>query len=353
MRRKGLAYTKTVRAKGKVYVYFDTGEKDARGKVIYKPLPSPSDKSFGSVYAAMLGHRERRTEHGALTVKAFVEQYHASQKFLKLQPSTQKLYRIYQGRFADMLPTAPADRIERLDIVTLFDRMSSKTPGAANMLIASVSALYRWGRRAGLVTNRPADDIDENDLGEHEPWPDELLRAALESDDPTVRMAVHLLYYTAQRIGDVAAMRWSMISDGVLTIRQQKTRKDMVIPLHPALCRELDSRDRDLRTILLNDDGKAFNEGTLRRVIQNWAKGRGVKIVPHGLRKNAVNALLEVGCSVAQTAAISGQSLRMVEYYARRRSQSSLARSAMKLWGGTEMELSNGMENSSEKGGKA
>lgn len=356
MRRKGLPYTKTVRAKGKTYLYFDTGEKDARGKAIYKPLPSQSDKSFGSVYAGMLGHRAKRDgAEKVLTVTDMVRAYQESPKFTGLAASTQKLYRIYQGRFAQMLPTAPAGQIERADIVALFDKMA-KTPGAANMLLASISALYRWGRRGGHVSNRPADDIDPNEIGEHDPWPAELLNAALVSDNRTVRVAVHLLYYTAQRIGDVAAMRWSMISDGAIVMTPQKTKKsrgEMIIPLHPALARELDRHERDLRTILLNDEGRAFNERTLRKVVQDWAKGQGNKIVPHGLRKNAVNALLEVGCTVAQTAAISGQSFQMVEHYARMRNQSKLARSAMKLWGGTESESSNHMENSSEKGGKA
>jgi len=336
MRRKGLAYTKTVRSKGKVYVYFDTGDKDDRGNPIYKPLPR--DKTFGAVYAAMLGHRARRGGGDILTVADLVKKYQTSPKFTSLAPSTQKLYRIYQGRLADMLPTAPAERIDRTDIVKLFDKMSG-TPGAANMLLASISALYRWGRRGGYVTNRPADDIDANELGEHDPWPGGLLTAALACDDETVRLAVHLLYYTAQRIGDVAAMRWSMISDGVMTITPQKTKKtrgEMIIPLHPLLSAELDRHNRDLRTILLRDDGKSFDERTLRKTLQDWAAGQGEKIVPHGLRKNAVNALLEVGCSVAQTAAISGQSLQMVEHYARLRSQSKLARSAMKLWGGTD-----------------
>ncbi|HKR17619.1 site-specific integrase [Rhizorhapis sp.] len=338
-----MPYTKTVRSKGKVYVYFDTGEKDQRGNIIYKPLPPQSDAKFGTVYAAMLGHRSRHSMPSVLTAAELVGKYQASAQFARLAASTQKLYRIYQGRFVTMLPTAPAGEIERSDIVALFDRMGG-TPGAANMLIASVSALYRWGRRGGLVANRPTDDIDPNELGEHEPWPQELLNAALASDDDTLRLAVHLLYYTAQRIGDVAAMRWSMISDGVITMRQQKTRKDMIIPLHPALVRELDRHSRDLRTILLNG-GKAFNESSLRRLIQNWAKEQGQKIVPHGLRKNAVNALLEEGCTVAQTAAISGQSMQMVEHYAKLRNQASLARSAMKLWSGTESESSNRMEN--------
>jgi hypothetical protein len=52
------------------------------------------------------------------------------------------------------------------------------------------------------------------------------------------------------------------------------------------------------------------------------------------LRKNAVNALLEVGCSVPETAAISGQSLRVVEHYAKERNQRKLASAAILRWEG-------------------
>jgi len=53
---------------------------------------------------------------------------------------------------------------------------------------------------------------------------------------------------------------------------------------------------------------------------------------PHGLRKNAVCALLEAGCSEAETAAITGQSIPMVMHYAKKVNQKRLATSAMAKW---------------------
>ena len=58
----------------------------------------------------------------------------------------------------------------------------------------------------------------------------------------------------------------------------------------------------------------------------------------HGLRKNAVNMLLEVGCSEEQVAAIVGMSAAMVHHYAKEVSKFRLARSAMKI-------LENGWES--------
>ena len=351
MRRKSLAYVKTVRARGHVYHYFDTGEK-VDGKPVHKRLPAKTDPTFGRVYAAMLGHRSRRGQT-TLTVIDFVEKYQASKQFEKLSEATRRLYRTYQRRFVEALPTAPAGEVESSDIVALFEKMAA-TPGAANMMLASVGALYKWGRSSTvrLVTNRPTDDIDPNDIGEHSPWPRELLEEALNAEDDTIRLAVHLLYYTAQRIGDVVKMRWTAIEDGSLSVHQQKTRKDLRIAIHPELARELAGRSRDLRPILLNSDGEPFLTARLRHAIQKWASDRGHAVVPHGLRKNAVIALLEAGCTVVEAAAVSGQSLRVVEYYAKQRDQHRLAKTAVLKWSGTGRESSNNRKTPDVKGSK-
>jgi len=68
------------------------------------------------------------------------------------------------------------------------------------------------------------------------------------------------------------------------------------------------------------------------RTLGRFANDHGAHAVPHGLRKNAVNALLESGCSVAEVAAITGQSLRMVEHYAKGRDQAALGEAAILKW---------------------
>jgi hypothetical protein len=52
----------------------------------------------------------------------------------------------------------------------------------------------------------------------------------------------------------------------------------------------------------------------------------------HGLRKSAVCFLLEAGCTVAETQAISGQSLQMVEHYSAMMNRRKLAASAILKW---------------------
>ena len=76
--------------------------------------------------------------------------------------------------------------------------------------------------------------------------------------------------------------------------------------------------------------GKPLQPDTLRLRIQEAV---GSQYVPHGLRKNAVNALLECGCTSAETASITGQTLQIVEHYAKRVNNRKLAKKAMQKWG--------------------
>ncbi|UXC93090.1 tyrosine-type recombinase/integrase [Sphingobium sp. RSMS] len=331
--KSGLLYVKTTTSKGHRYWYFDTGTLDARGKKVFARLPSISDKAaFGTAYAAMLGHRTRRMNAaGALTLANVIALYRKSQRYTSLAAGSKRIYDIYLSELERMLGMGPANEITRGDIVLMVDKRADQ-PAAANMLLKVTRAMFKWARSRGHVTADPCTDIDLNDLGEHQPWPDDLLAEALAADDPQVRLAVHLLYFTAQRIGDVVAMKFGDIKEGSLFVRQQKTGKELDIPVHKSLAAELAKSGRQIGPILINDRGKPVSVAFLRGRLQKWAKTRGKEIVPHGLRKNAVMALLEADCTVAQTAAISGQTLQMVEHYAKQRDQKRLAKGAIAKW---------------------
>jgi integrase len=330
MRRKGLLHTKTVTIRGRAYVYFKTGRKDAKGKAILVRLPQPGTPQFGATYAGLLAAMHRTPTEADITVGQLIDKYEDSPKFKTRAEGTKRIYRIYLDQFRAMLPTAPAGELERKDMAVLLDKKAA-TPSAANSLLKIVSALYAWGRERGLVENDPCKDIALHEGGEHEKWPDAAVALGLTADDRRIRLAVHLLLYTAQRIGDVCALRWSNIEGDAICLTQQKTGRYLEIPIHKKLRAELATHERTLGTIMAMG-GKPATPAALRRYIQIFASERGHVIVPHGLRKNAVNALLEAGCSVAETAAISGQSLKLVEHYAKGRSQAKLGRAAIARW---------------------
>jgi integrase len=339
MRKVRLPHVKAVTSKGRTYYYFDTGGTKPNGRPLLIRLPDPTTAQFGTALHQAQAARERRKPPsevtGEISLPVLVDLYEKSEAFRKRAPATQRSYLLYLGKLAEEFDTFPASALERKDVVGLADRMADR-PSAANQLVRSTGALYAWARKRGHVTIRPTDDIEMNEEGEHEPWPAELLAAALADPDPRISVPVAVLYYTGQRIGDVCKMRWGDIQpDGTtIYVSQQKSqgRTELFIPMHSALLAALASLKRNGMAIVAQEDGRPLSQKALRDRLKAWASSRGFAIVPHGLRKNAVNALLEAGCSAAQVAAITGQSLQIVEHYARRRDKTVLGQAAILKW---------------------
>lgn len=306
---------------GKNYPYFNTGQKKD-GKVIYTPLPQRSAANFWDVYYALCAARTKR-ERPAYTVASLVDEYLASQTFARLAGSTQANYRVHAEKMKAEWGEFPANDLQSSD-VRLAVEGGKWRAGTANMVLAVVGTVYRWGRRNKALTINPVRDVERQEMGEYEPWPDDVLDAALACEDREVRLAVHLLYYTGQRIGDVMKMRWGDIRDGHIYVKQQKTGKVVEPPLISDLVAELDWTPREGLTII-----HGIKVTRLRKKIKAFTEAHGVKVVPHGLRKNAVIAFLYAGCTVPEVAAITGQTHQVVEHYAAQVSRRTLSKAAV------------------------
>src|SRR3546814_8970740 len=72
--------------------------------------------------------------------------------------------------------------------------------------------------------------------------------------------------------------------------------------------------------ILSNQQGARLTPATFRE----WCKRATGRYTPHGLRKNATNALFQSGCTTAEVASVTGhKTLAMLELYGRDRGQRS------------------------------
>ena len=88
--------------------------------------------------------------------------------------------------------------------------------------------------------------------------------------------------------------------------------------------------------ILSNRRGDPLTAGTLLKWCWHFSKDFGLKLGPHGLRKNATIELFEAGCTAAEAASVTGhKSLAMLEHYGKLRSQSKLATAGIGKWAGT------------------
>ena len=327
-----LEHVKYVRSNGRIYAYFNTGQKE-NGKVIYQRLPDPASAQFFASYGQLKASRARR-EAPQYTVRVLLSEYLASAKFEDKAKSTQALYRIQLKKAAALLGDYPAHSITPGAVRIIMEGEGMPMP-SRNAFISAIGAAYTWARRAGKTECEPVKDIEREKGGSHDPWPEDILDKALESDDALVRLAVHLLYFTGQRIGDVCKLRWGDIRDGVVHVLPQKTRRHkrlsapLEIPLSSELAAILDATAPQGITILTDGEGRPLQPQALRRRLQAFTEGLGVKTVPHGLRKNAVNVMLENGCSVAEVAAITGQTYDVVEHYAAKVNRRKLGQAAM------------------------
>lgn len=325
-----LPYLRKKKAKGRVYYYFDLGQVD--GRRLLSKLPDIRDPRFGDCYARAKATRtNRKNRQGVLTLDGLIRAYEKSPEFRILAEASKRSYTRYLSVANRLMrdkagESWPAAAIERKDVVKLREALSD-TPGAASQAVRAISALFAWAVENDKLKLNPAAKVKRFKGKEHEPWPETLLEEAL--SDPQVGMAVALFYFTGQRINEVVKMGWRDVSGGFMEVYAQKQKRHIRVAIHPELGEMLEGRDKPAVTILTNANGQPWTQSGLRQKLQDWAKARGHHVVPHGLRKNAVNALFEAGCTSMEVSGITDQSLGMLEHYSKRANKPALGKAAV------------------------
>jgi integrase len=326
-----LPYLRRKRAKGKDYYYFDLGTRPDGTREL-TPLPHIRDPRFGDCYARAKATRtNRRNRQGILTLDGLIAQFEKSPEFRAKSAATQTSYSRYLAKANSLMRTragdsVPVKGIERRDIIALRDQLAD-TPGAASQAVRALGALFAWAMDNEKARTNPAAKIRKFAAKPHDPWPLDLLEEGIA--DPQVGMAVALMFFTGQRINEAVKMSWADISGGYMRVLVQKTQQRMEVAILPELGEMLQRTPKVAPTILTNANGRPWTQSGLRQKLQDWAKARGHKIVPHGLRKNAVNALLEAGCTAAEVSGITGHSISMVDHYAKGANWKHLGRAAV------------------------
>jgi len=328
-RPKDIPHVKFVTAKGKLYAYFNTGKKNGKGKPILARLPDMSDPSFWQTYA---GHMKGRASTGsAYTVRKLVTDYEDSADFARKSASTHKTYSKYLRRIVKELGDFPIDDVNRADVRKFLKPMQD-TPGAFNLTLSVIGTLYRWAREHDRIDADPTKDIKKLDIGTHEPWPDHVLEAALTSENDRIRLLVHILFFTGLRISDALKLRWSNVKGDFIHVIPTKTvrfHKKLEIKIAQELADELAQTPRRGMTIITKGNGTPLGYALALRELKAFTADLGHETVPHGLRKNAVNALLEAGVTVPEVSAITGQSFNVVEQYAKRMKRGAMSEAAV------------------------
>jgi integrase/recombinase XerD len=144
------------------------------------------------------------------------------------------------------------------------------------------------------------------------------------------RAAMELIFWTGFRVSDAVLAGPQMVDrDGVLVVRQVKTKGVAYVPWTCALPAHVTATDRDLMhaalaplrghlTFLATAQGRTRSAKGLATMMQAACKAAEIPVSAHGLRKSRTIALIEGGATPHETGAWTGhESLGEIVRYGR------------------------------------
>lgn len=296
----------------------------------------PGSQAFMEAYQAALrqGPEGKVSQHGPRSLSALIAAFFSSVRFKNLAKGSQKTYRHVLKHIEAKdghrgVVDMPDDKARKI-----IEEIGATRPALANLVRAVMRQLFKYAITLKWRASNPFTGIEAYDQGTHHTWTDQEFAAyvACWSLGTRQRLAFDLLYYTAQRIGDVAAMKRSDIVGNEIHMVQQKTGTALRIPVHPELKRSLNAYGIKGQRLVGKPDGSPITGDALSKVVIVAATKAGLprKCVPHGIRKGVMRQLAEGGTSSKRIAGLSGhKTLREIERYVAAADQSKLARDAV------------------------
>jgi hypothetical protein len=341
---------------------------DARGRI--RAVPSPIDPNF---WAALDRADEdaKKVSVGELkTFAALVAEYRESDAWRRLAEGSRQGYEIYLSAIEAVWADDPVSALTAVDAQKAIDSYN-KTPAAARYFRSVLSRLIAYGIPRGYSKDNPVAHTEKPaDGGTYSPWPDWAFEIFFEHARVGLHLTVYTGLYTGQRSVDVLAMVRPRPQATEMLVVQQKTDVRAPVQIHSEYRRILDAAFpvddkiialRDDKPLHLREDGEPWTLAgwktawqreitfeapstatpTDREKAKAMKRLRDARVVYHGLRKNAVINLLEVGCSEDEVGAIVGMSAAMVRHYGREVRKHKLALNAMRKlelgWAGLKL----------------
>lgn len=181
-------------------------------------------------------------------------------------------------------------------------------PATTNRELSSISALYRYFIREGLMTSNPARFQSRRKQGEHLPntIPSDDLQKAYAHSVGVVHVWIGLLSTTGIRISELLSLRWEDIDFKACALEiHGKGNKDRIVYTtseYLDLMRQAYERNPT--------EGRIFryNERDARHMIWEALKpwSRAKQLSPHAIRHTYATSLARQGVNVATIATILG-----------------------------------------------
>ncbi len=271
---------------------------------------------------------------GTDSVTALIEAFRRTPRWQAFAPNTKATY---EQAFKTLARrgSVPIRKVERRALWEIHDVIASdekRGPAAARAFVACARALFNFAIERDWLDVNPTRGIKTQPLGHWTAWTPEQAALAIDGLPEHLRRVVVLALYTGQRRGDLITMGWTAYDGTTIRLVQQKTKRPLVLSVHPTLKVELDQWDRKATTILVNARGQPWTGDVLSHGMSDAMVRLGLPegLNIHGLRKLAAANLANAGCSMNEIAAVTGhRTLAMVQLYTQSADQERLAGAAI------------------------
>jgi integrase len=276
--------------------------------------------------------QEKRVEKN--TIQWLIQQYYDSSAFKGMSPRSRRVRKNILTKFCDKNGDNRFTNLLPRHLRKIRDKLTD-VPESANSLLKALRQVFKYALEYDHLEINPTIGVaflkPKNKDGFHA-WT--LLEVkAYENTHPVgtmARLALALLLYTGQRRSDIVVMGEQHVRDGWMRVKQEKTGKEIQIPILSELRKIIDVTDTGGMTYILTSFGKPFTSNGFGNRVRKWCDEAGLpQCSAHGLRKASGYRMAEDGCSTKEIAAILGhETLKEVERYTKAADQKVLAGNA-------------------------
>lgn len=267
------------------------------------------------------------------TLEWLISQYRLSTDWARLSVTTRKQRENIYLRVIESAGHAPLRALDRKAVERGRDKRAA-TPFAAKNYLKAMRMLFRWAVLQGYMQSNPADGVSiplpKNHTGFHTWTEEEIERFQQHWPHGTrERVAFDILLYTGLRRGDAVVLGRQHVREDAITIRAEKTQRELTIPLLPALAATLTAGPTGDLIFISGTRGQPMTKESFGNWFRDACRAAGCPGAAHGLRKAAARRLAEGGATVNQLMAwFDWSDERMAVLYTRKAERAHLAREA-------------------------
>lgn len=319
---------------GKVVWYF------RRGKETRIRLPGTfGSAEFNRAYEVALtgGEVAPPTKASKATLRWLVDQYYQSARFDNYRPNTQRNQRLALEDVCENGGNLAYREITAADIKRGLVRRE-KTPRMAEIYLVVMRTLFEFAKDNEWVSRNPTDGIKAKSVktdGYHVWTVEEVSRFQEKHPVGTqARLALDIMLYTGLRRSDAITLGPQHIKDGIISIRAQKNKAEIVIPVLPPLKESIAATKTGDMVFLLNTKRAPWKNISFGYWFAARCDEAGVPGRAHGLRKAGATIAANNGATPYELTAMFGwTSTKMAEVYTKKADRARLAeRAANKLY---------------------